>query len=153
MFISYEQLSKVSLPYIKEIQDFVTHFQWDAHIPEEIELIGKTLIARPSVFMTRDEKKACFETHERYIDIQYVVDGIERMQTAPVNVLKEVVPYDRKKDIAFFDANEWISDMIVPAGYVAIFFPKEAHRPCCWYRQNSEQVKKIVFKMKKDSLL
>lgn len=147
IFIHRDQLKTSGIPYTAEIEACLSTFKWTEPVPEQIEIQGRDLYVRPSVFMTRDAESARFESHRIYADVQYVAEGVERMQIAPASVLKVVMPYDAKKDIEFFTADGLISDIIVPAGYAVIFFKGEAHRPCCHPINTSAQVKKLVFKV------
>ncbi len=66
--------------------------------------------------------------HRRYLDVQYVAEGTERIGYAPLTEQWKVVePYDEAKDVAFYDAR---GDLIeVPAGSFAIFGPQDIHAP------------------------
>ena len=61
---------------------------------------GDNLYAPVSEYLTKNEEDARFEVHQKYIDIQYVIKGVELMNIAPVSSKKDVlVPYDATKDI------------------------------------------------------
>lgn len=69
-----------------------------------------------------------WEAHRRYIDVQYIVRGCERMGCT---FLRDDVPvhqpYDAQKDIIFFDTH---GDLVtVPAGSFTIFMPHDIHAP------------------------
>lgn len=55
-------------------------------------------------YETRNEDHLYFEAHDRFIDIQFVADGIERIQIAPRGSLVEYRPYDREADVALIAA-------------------------------------------------
>jgi len=147
IFIHRDDLQKTGIPHAADIEACIASFKWSGIVPEEIELKGRDLFVRPSSFMTRDADSARFEAHRIYADVQYVAEGVERMQFAPASALKTVTPYDAKKDIEFFTAEGLISDIVVPAGYAVIFFKGEAHRPCCHYGNTPARVKKLVLKV------
>jgi YhcH/YjgK/YiaL family protein len=72
---------------------------------------------------------AQLEAHRRYIDIQYVVEGRDRIGLKPLAECKTVaVPYNEEKDIAFFGEkpNRWLD--VGPGEYVT-FGPNDAHAP------------------------
>ncbi len=50
---------------------------------------------------TKPLNEGRFETHIRYVDIQYEIEGSELMAYAPRDALKDDLPYDEKNDIAF----------------------------------------------------
>lgn len=92
------------------------------------ELDGDRLFALVLRYQPKPLDQAMWEAHRRYIDIQYVVEGSERMgYTWLRSDLPVRQPYDPQKDIMFFDADgDWIE---VSAGSFAIFAPHDVHAP------------------------
>jgi biofilm protein TabA len=81
--------------------------------------------------MTKPIGEGKFETHNKYVDIQYEIEGNELMAYAPKNALIDCEPYDEKNDIAFFTAES--KDSIVASirqGMCYIVFPEDGHMPC-----------------------
>jgi YhcH/YjgK/YiaL family protein len=111
------------------------------------EIDGDNLYAPVSEYLTKNEEDARFEAHHKYIDIQYIITGTEKMNVAPLSSLKEVtVPYDATKDVGFMTVNNSESYIATPDNFF-IFFPSDIHRPSVKVAENS-QVKKIVVKVK-----
>lgn len=94
---------------------------------------------------TKDYDKTAFESHRKYIDLQYVITGEENMAKAPVNSVTVSKPYDETTDLANYTGEGKI--YTVPAGTFMLFFPTEAHRPNISPGGN-KVVKKIVIKIK-----
>lgn len=82
-----------------------------------------------------------FEAHKHFIDIQYVIDGTERIDYADVKDLTETVPYSSEKDVMFLSGNG--SQLILKSGDFAVFTPTDAHLPCI----GEGKVKKAVVKV------
>lgn len=89
-----------------------------------------------------------WEAHKKYIDIQYVISGKEKMGQVTVDKTSVIVPFDVTKDVGFYSASD--SD----AGYYEanpsvflIFFPKNAHRPGIKL-EGCNTDKKLVIKIK-----
>ncbi len=96
---------------------------------------------------TRPLKEALFETHNKYIDIQYIYEGEEVVEWADRACCLIAVLHDDEKDIAFFTAQE--KDTIrftAKKGMCYIVFPNDAHKPCC-HIDEPTQYKKVVFKL------
>jgi len=76
----------------------------------------------------RPPAEAPLETHRRYIDIQYVVSGIDRIGWKPVADCGSGRGYDEARDLELFDVkpDTWFE---VSAGQLAVFFPDDAHAP------------------------
>ncbi len=94
---------------------------------------------------SKDYDKTAFESHKKYIDLQYVITGEEKMAKTPVTSVVVNKPYDEKADIAYYTGEGKI--YTVPAETFMLFFPGEAHRPNITPGGN-KVVKKIVIKIK-----
>jgi YhcH/YjgK/YiaL family protein len=92
------------------------------------ELDGDRLFAIVQRYRPKPLTEAMWEAHRRYIDVQYVVTGCERMGcTFLRDDLPVRQPYDAQKDIIFFDTQ---GDFVtVPAGSFTIFAPHDIHAP------------------------
>ncbi len=70
------------------------------------------------------------ETHRKYVDVQYLLDGEEAMCVTPASpALAEETPYNAEKDIAFFHYTE-ATYFVCRTGEGVVFYPADAHRPC-----------------------
>lgn len=93
---------------------------------------------------TKDYDKTAFESHRKYIDLQYVITGEENMAKAPLTSVTINKPYDEAADIAYYTGEGKVYK--VRAGMFMLFFPTEAHRPNITPGGN-KVVKKIVIKV------
>jgi biofilm protein TabA len=95
---------------------------------------GKHAIEGEEVFALaqRYESKApgdhLYEAHRRYIDVQYVAEGIEAIGYAPIESLRTAREYDPGKDAEMFSGSGVM--LRCPRGCFAIFFPQDGHLPC-----------------------
>lgn len=94
---------------------------------------------------TKDYDKTTFESHRRYVDLQYVITGEENMAKALVSSVTVSKSYDEATDLANYTGEGKI--YTVPAGTFMLFFPTEAHRPNITPGGN-KVVKKIVIKIR-----
>jgi biofilm protein TabA len=75
------------------------------------------------------EEGARLEAHRRYIDIQYTIDGDERIGWMPIHRCQSPdAPFDETKDVVLF-ADRPTTWVAVPPGSFTIFFPHDAHAP------------------------
>jgi biofilm protein TabA len=96
----------------------------------------------------RKKEDALLETHEKYIDIQLILIGIDEMGWKPKSLCKKPAgKYDPKNDEQTFvdKPDAWIS---TKSGAFAIFFPEDAHMPLI----SSGQIHKVVVKVAVNSL-
>lgn len=111
------------------------------------DLDGDRLFALVQEYSTRPVADCRWEAHRRYVDVQFVARGVERIDVANVADMRVVEAYDATKDVAFF-AGE--GDAItLRAGTFAIFAPQDVHRPCVAVA-TPEPVRKIVIKAQLD---
>lgn len=110
---------------------------------------GKYLLAGDSVYVavtegpTKEFDKTQWEAHRRYIDVQYVARGKEKIGVAPVASATVVNPYNEAKDVANFKTEGKF--YLAEPGTFFIFFPGETHRPSIKVEEGTE--KKIVVKV------
>ncbi len=73
-----------------------------------------------------------FENHRKYIDVQFIVAGRERIFWTKPQPVKELEPYNDAKDIEFFEAVDPLikaSSILLETGMFAIFAPSDWHIP------------------------
>lgn len=88
------------------------------------------------------------ECHRRYIDIQFSISGGEIMEWAPITGLTPTEPFNTERDLGFFvDPTGPLSQAVVKPGWLAIFWPEDAHKPLCNLGATAQPVKKIVIKV------
>lgn len=109
------------------------------------ELKGKDLYVNVDEYTTLNEEDSVFEAHRRYIDIQYIVYGEEKIGISPLENTKEITPYDNFKDISFLTAKQ-NNYRIASNERFFVFFPEDAHRPCVKIGENIK-IRKVVVKI------
>ena len=98
-------------------------------------------------YETKYPEQARYEAHEKYVDIQYIVKGVERMEFAETSKLKVTEPYNPEKDMKFLAEPKVIDASIVEEGDYRIFYPEDAHRPGLCVNNTPAKVKKILAKV------
>jgi biofilm protein TabA len=112
---------------------------------------GKYTIDGDNVFATVTEDstkgfdKTKWESHRKYIDLQYVIKGEEKIGVCPVAKATVTNAYNEKKDVANYTAEGKIYTAV--PGTFFIFFPTDAHRPNITTGGNNVD-KKIIIKIK-----
>jgi biofilm protein TabA len=94
-------------------------------------------------YETKLSEQCRWESHYRYSDIQYIIQGEEKMgYTNTENT--QVVEANKDKDLMFLEGNGDL--FLVKEGSFAIFTPQDAHRPCICTNQ-PQYIKKAVVKV------
>ena len=101
-----------------------------------------------SEYATKPVNENGYEAHRRYIDIQYLLTGSEKLCSLPLECLKETKPYDAKDDYALYnEPSVRPQEMLLGNGYFAILFPQDGHMPQLCV-EAPLPVKKVVVKVK-----
>lgn len=136
---------RVLSPGIKKGLDFIQKTDFSQLEPGKYEIEGDTLFVAVSIYTSTNEADGKLEAHERYLDIQYIAEGSEKIGYVPLNKQKPSVAYNPDKDVVFY--NEPVSFTSLTKGMFAIYFPTDLHMPGIADGIPS-QVKKIVVKVK-----
>lgn len=100
--------------------------KWDD--VESNAIIQKDWIsANPVSFLSKDESECMYEAHRKHIDVHYIMEGIEKIATADVKNLQEKVPFDKDKDIGFYEGCE-SGSYLLKTGDFMVCFPSDAHK-------------------------
>ncbi|HEY8936627.1 MAG TPA: YhcH/YjgK/YiaL family protein [Cyclobacteriaceae bacterium] len=89
---------------------------------------GNDVFALLQEYETKSAADCMLEGHQKYIDIQYVLNGEEIMGMTSFANQKVLKPYHTDNDIAFYDGE--YSTVKVAKGNFTIFFPGDLHMPC-----------------------
>jgi biofilm protein TabA len=122
---------------------FLRETDFAAMAPGRYPLEGDILFAIVEEAEGRTRDAAQLECHRKYIDIQFVLSGLDEMGWKPLVECREpAVEYSDKRDIAFFrDAPAaWLA---VPPGAYCVFFPEDAHAPLV----GAGPIRKVVIKV------
>ena len=111
-------------------------------------LIPDILFCNPVTLTSKPENDCIYEAHKRYIDVHYIVEGIEGIATASVDTLKVTTPYSPEKDIEFLEGEKDGKYYLKP-GQFMVCFPEDAHKVAIMNGQPAP-IKKVVFKIKSE---
>ena len=95
-------------------------------------------------YTTKKPGEARPEAHDKYIDLQLMLDGEEYIGYANRNALGKPIEAKPENDINFFEGET--CKMLLSNGTFGIYFPTDVHAPCIAVNEPRE-VKKAVFKI------
>lgn len=95
---------------------------------------------------SRPDEAGQFESHRKYIDVQYLDAGMESIGYAPIANLNVATPYQEPKDVEFYELPENYEKLSMYPGRFAVFFPGEGHLPNC-HLGGEHPLSKIVVKI------
>jgi biofilm protein TabA len=104
---------------------------------------GDRLFAMLNRYRTKPHAQAVWESHRKYLDVQYVVSGSEWMGYVPLDRAPAIkTPYDAVRDVQFYEP---CSDgFVMTAGQFAVFYPEDIHAPGLMAGRAVDVVKIVV---------
>ena len=130
---------------LKEANDFLSEFLKGEKAEGKYEIDGENVFA----FVSRYEPKTFnddmkFEAHRKYIDLQAIIEGDERIDWANLNEVNEVSEeFSKGGDIAFYEGEEKIK-ICLHAGEAALLLPLDAHKPGIRFTDCKNVLKEVV---------
>ena len=89
-------------------------------------------------------RKGILKSHLRFVDLQYVLWGNEKMGLASDVEVRQA--YNSKKDVAFYTSSR-IKHYSADAGSFFLFFPSDIHQPSVRGKGELVKSRKIVIKI------
>lgn len=112
--------------------------------PGRYVLDGDQLYAMVQQYDTKPKAQGFWEAHRKYIDVQYVAQGIEHMGFTHLSQLSPQ-PYDEEKDFLKLEGEgEFV---LMRAGTFVILGPEDAHMPGMAVSA-PQPVRKVVVKVR-----
>lgn len=92
------------------------------------------------------DDNALMEAHREFVDVQFIIEGEERMLYTDIDATKVETPYNAAKD-ALFCSFEKADAVCVAKGEAVVFYPQDAHLPCRAVNEPMT-IKKAVMKVR-----
>lgn len=147
--INYKKFEKAFL-YIQKLQD-KNSLEYKSLANIGLDECNKIVLDEncfllEQAYITKDKKDCFFESHRKYIDIQYIFEGSEIMEVENINKLQITQEYNESLDFAKYEQKPNNSTLIINENELAIFYPNDAHMPCIKV-DNNQKIIKAVFKI------
>ena len=133
-------------PLFKKAFEYISSANLGSIEDGKYEIDGENLraIVTNKKGMTAAESAAKFECHDKHIDIQLCIEGVEKIGWKPRGSCNDQKgAYNPEKDVLFYnDAPEMYFEL--RDGQFAIFYPEDVHAPMI----GEGLIKKMVIKVK-----
>jgi biofilm protein TabA len=130
------------IPELKEIQKEIKNIK-------EFK-VGKYEIDCGFIMMqegiTKNILEGDFETHNKYIDIQILIEGSEILVWNEKSDLFEKQIYNQEKDVTYFKNGSYENNIKITPGIFYICFPQDGHK-AVRHLKTPTRYKKIVIKL------
>lgn len=108
-----------------------------------MEIDGDTVYAVVAKGKGRRREEALLETHDKYIDIQFVIAGTDTIGwKARKDLGLPTDASDPRKDVAFYEDAPTVWSAIGP-GMFGIYFPEDGHMPMV----SDDELHKVIVKV------
>ena len=131
---------------IKKFADYIATHDAAAYAPGKYVLDSDVYFDVKS-YEPRADENVGWESHRKYIDVQYVIEGRELMGIMPVSDMTEKTPYDDSTDKIIYEPTGAASILRLRAGMFALLLPQDAHHPTVIDGERTRN-KKIVAKIR-----
>jgi YhcH/YjgK/YiaL family protein len=120
------------------------------------EVDGASLFYMVQAYQSKPREQGKWESHRKYLDVQYVVEGVESMGWAPLGSaaladvpgraplggLTVTQPYDPAADAALYEGDG--SFVTVTPGTFVLLWPQDAHMPGIAVKEPVSVLKVVV---------
>ena len=145
-----DKLQNLSNHVNNDLANAISEFLKDAKtVPVGKHDITGGTFANVLEYSTKVFETVKMEAHVKYLDLQYMVSGVEKVlyedkgDNAPINEYNEV------KDVIHYSPNSY-TEHLLEEGYFAIMFPNDLHQCVC--KDVPQNIKKIVVKIPVDAI-
>ena len=147
----YDRLSNCEQYYVlgekfKKAFDFLKNTNLKNIEDGSYEIDGKEIYANIQSLKTKPIEEKKWEVHRKYIDIQYVIKGEEKMGYGILEDFKTITEsYDSEKDVEFLNGEKF-NFVDVQSGDFVVFYPNDVHAPML-AKSEPMNIKKIIVKI------
>lgn len=138
----FEKIKEISI----EAYNFLKNFKPSKMLDGRYDL-DNGVYANVMSYVTKPSSLSIYESHQKYIDIQYMVFGEEIIVTENAKNIQDKIfeEYNLDKDITLYNCNSG-SVQVLQAGDVIILYPEDAHRGAIAV-ERPMKIRKIVVKV------
>lgn len=121
-----------AVPRLGEVARFLSGLDLSALKIGRYDIAGDDVYMNVMEYETLPEADRKWESHRKYIDVQIILRGSEYMGYCPAAAFGDIDPYSEENDAVIHSGDcAPCTRVFVPENHFAVFFPGEAHRPCC----------------------
>lgn len=140
-YLTHASLYRGLGPRFAEAFDYIARTNFAAMAPGKHLIDGENMYVSLVEYETKRPEDCRWEAHRRYIDVQVMVKGSERIGVGNVDTFK-VEPYDPALDVYWMDGD---GDFLTFAeGTFMIFWPQDAHLPGLRLQEPAKVLKAVV---------
>jgi biofilm protein TabA len=144
MILDYIQNFETYSRFNKKLEDGIAFIQTIKNMPAGKYEHGD-MYALVQEGLTNPIEAGNFESHRKYCDLQYMVEGKEILEWNDTIKLDEIISYNERKDAVFYSGSG--NKICIEKDMFYILFPHDGHK-CCVHDDNETNYRKVVLKLK-----
>lgn len=133
--------------FVAGIEDVIAFLEKNdlADYPCGKHILNDDVYVNLQEYNTKNEEDAIPEAHRKYIDVQIMACGNEKMGYSDYSLMLPQIEYNPETDLEFVKGD--VEYLIATPQNFFIFFPNDAHKPAIKIG-SKEKVKKAIFKLR-----
>ena len=109
--------------------------------------IASDIFAIEQSYYTKKLADSLFESHVKYVDMQFLVSGSEIIEVAHIDTLEIESEYNKEDDYSLYKVTPGSSNITMKKGDLLLLFPEDGHMPGIRINSKSQKVFKTVVKV------
>ncbi len=135
-------------PGVARALEEMKRFTPDNYGDGRVEVDGDNVFLLLNNYETHPKSESMAEAHRKYIDVMYMVEGVETIYVKNVEKLRCVTEeYTEENEALIAETDDDATAVRLEAGYFVVLFPQDAHSPAC-DADGKHTVKKIIGKVR-----
>lgn len=110
------------------------------------EILNDDVFINIQDYTSKSETDGKWEAHRKYIDIQVIIKGSEKIGVGEIQDFSTTEPYDEEKDVEFLTTSAPQQFITMKENDYIILYPQDVHMPQI-YTDKPSYVKKAVVKV------
>ena len=129
---------------VDRIENLKLYIPYNAKLAVVCDYLAKTVVV--NAFTPKEPDAAKWETHRKYIDLQYLIEGDETMGYLHIDEMEDA-EYNEEKVLSYPVPKADADMPLIPlkTGHFAFLEPRDAHRPSA--KLHATASKKLIFKI------
>ena len=106
--------------------------------------LSESVFLLEQVYNTKNRNECIYESHLKYIDIHFIIDGYETLEVEDVSRLDIEIPYNEQKDSTIYNNRTKGSILNLKKFDIAIFYPEDGHMTSITLKGNNKVIKIVA---------
>jgi YhcH/YjgK/YiaL family protein len=130
---------------IQKALEFVSENDFSGFQSGKYSMLGEEMFFLINDYNTKKEEYCILESHKKYIDLQYMIKGVEMIGITLFSDQQIIEEYNSDKDYTIYKPSD-LSYVLLNSGEFTLFYPNDLHMPGMKVKEELK-IKKVVVKI------